>query len=727
MKKIILYFLPLLSFLFIACNEKEDIFGGEGTLQLNVNVQNSVTVVGTRALSTDEQNALKASCLINIYDSSESLVRSYNGIGEVPSPLSLLVGNYTVVVTAGESVPASFDKKFYKGEQAFTVKKSETTPVSVVCNIANTLAKVKFDTPTLDAVFKDYTVTISVPEGGLDYTVDDNNVGYYILSEEKQLTCKFVGTTIEDAPWENIYMINDAKEATQYNVTYKYKTTATGGGILELEVDESPIVETEEEIIIARRPTFTLFDADNKEVSIDTPMELDLGGNGGLTMWIKSTSPLAQVTMACNDFTTWGFAKTEYDLSTSTLTDEDVIDLQNSGIELNKVISANGSTWKVYFTEALMGKITIAQGEYSIAFKAVDESGKETIKILAINVTPSGTVTTDVVTVDATPASIWTSKATLLATKVGEPKNDVTFDYRKVGDEEWMNVPAILSGNTYTAELTNLVDGTAYEYVVKDGSAASRTVCSFTTEAKTQPENAGFEYWSQPAKPILLYGDGQNCWWDSGNHGSSTMSKNVTVQGTDYLHSGNYSAKLVSQFVGISIIGKFAAGNAFVGQYLATSGTDGILGFGRPFASRPKALKGYIRYQPGEVKYANVPADVADFQNGQTDIGSIYIAVGDWAGEEYNGTTWPVIIKTKTSDRQLFDPNGEGVIAYGVQDWNAATAGDGLIEFEIPLNYNSLDRKPTALVLVCSASKYGDYFSGGDSTMWIDDFEFIYE
>ena len=75
----------------------------------------------------------------------------------------------------------------------------------------------------------------------------------------------------------------------------------------------------------------------------------------------------------------------------------------------------------------------------------------------------------------------------------------------------------------------------------------------------------------------------------------------------------------------------------------------------------------------------------------------------------------------------MFDPEGEGVIAYGVQDWITATDGEGLIEFEIPLTYYSLDRKPTALVLVCSASKYGDYFSGGDSTMWIDDFELIYE
>ena len=458
-------------------------------------------------------------------------------------------------------------------------------------------------------------------------------------------------------------------------------------------------------------------------------MELDLGGNGGLTLWIVSTSPLSYASIASSDFTNWGFLKNEYDLSTSTLSNDDIRDLQNAGIELNKVTSANGSTWKIYLTESLMGKITNTQGEYSIAIKAIDENDKETYKELKINVTPSGTITTNLVTLDAIPASVWTSKATLRASIVNTPVNAVSFNYRKVGDEEWLNTPATLSGDIYTAELTELIDGTSYEYVVLDGLASSRAVCTFTTEAKTQPENAGFENWSGTT-PLLMCLEGQNRWWDTGNHGSSTLGKNVTFQGTDYLHSGNYSAKLVSQFVGISIIGKFAAGNAFVGQYLKTDGTDGILGFGRPFASRPKALRGYIRYVPGEVKYANVPSEVADFPKGSTDIGSIYIAVGDWAGEEYDGTVWPVIIKTKdnsTNKRQLFDPEGEGVIAYGVQDWTTATDGEGLIEFEIPLTYYSLDRKPTALVLVCSASKYGDYFSGGDSTMWIDDFELIYE
>ena len=83
------------------------------------------------------------------------------------------------------------------------------------------------------------------------------------------------------------------------------------------------------------------------------------------------------------------------------------------------------------------------------------------------------------------------------------------------------------------------------------------------------------------------------------------MNKNVTKPESTIKHGGNYSAKLESQFVGIGSIGKFAAGNAFIGKYLATDGTDGILGFGRPFATRPSALKVYVKYTPSEVAYTS--------------------------------------------------------------------------------------------------------------------------
>ena len=85
------------------------------------------------------------------------------------------------------------------------------------------------------------------------------------------------------------------------------------------------------------------------------------------------------------------------------------------------------------------------------------------------------------------------------------------------------------------------------------------------------------------------------------------------------------------------------------------------------------------------------------------------------------------MVQTKKANRHLFDQaTNTHVIAYGEKVFESATAGDGLIPFEIPLEYRHYDRKAANILIVCSASKAGDYFVGGNSTMWIDDFELVY-
>jgi hypothetical protein len=109
-------------------------------------------------------------------------------------------------------------------------------------------------------------------------------------------------------------------------------------------------------------------------------------------------------------------------------------------------------------------------------------------------------------------------------------------------------------------------------------------------------------------------------------------------------------------------------------------------------------------------------------------MGSIYIALGDWPHQTFEGETdIPVLVKTKPADRQLFDSNSSNVIGYGECILKESTEGEGLIKLEIPINYRS-NRKPTDIILVGSASRYGDYFTGSTgSTLWLDDLELIYE
>ena len=184
--------------------------------------------------------------------------------------------------------------------------------------------------------------------------------------------------------------------------------------------------------------------------------------------------------------------------------------------------------------------------------------------------------------------------------------------------------------------------------------------------------------------------------------------------------SGSVSAELKSQYVGLGSIGKFAAGNLFTGAYCKTDGTDGVLRFGRQYdGSHPSALKVRVNYRPGK-GVAKKGADSKYIAEGAEDIGQIYVAL----------STEPVMIETKNS-KQLFNKDADCIIAYGTKDFVGSFGPEGqLEELTIPVEYYAKAKttRPLYLIIVCSASKYGDYFSGGEgSTMYVDDFELIYE
>ena len=83
-------------------------------------------------------------------------------------------------------------------------------------------------------------------------------------------------------------------------------------------------------------------------------------------------------------------------------------------------------------------------------------------------------------------------------------------------------------------------------------------------------------------------------------------------------------------------------------------------------------------------------------------------------------------ISTNPSNRQLFDENDPHVIAYGRLQY-----GESVPEytpFEVEFNYRDTQRVPRYIVIVASASKYGDFFTGGDgSVLHVDEFSLDYD
>ncbi len=338
--------------------------------------------------------------------------------------------------------------------------------------------------------------------------------------------------------------------------------------------------------------------------------------------------------------------------------------------------------------------------------------------------------------VELTAADAWSRVIWLYG--AGKSGAEMGFRYRKVGDEAWSEVPEVqVDGGTFTACL-RVEELTSYEVLAYCGEDLS-PVKSVTTQGIEQLPNCGLEEWSERDDIVYPYAADDEPFWGSGNVGASVANATLTQKSEDARpgSEGLWSARLESLFANVMGLGKFAAGNLYTGTYVRNVGTDGIITFGRPFTLRPTALRLWLKYNCGEVdKIKRLPAG-STLESGDPDTGSIYVALGTWTKEKYGyspdkGTpvlygddSSPICIDTR-HESTFFDPHGEDVVGYGelLMDYSV----EGWQQITIPIHYTATDIVPTHIVVVCSASRLGDYFTGSTkSLLYVDDLELIYE
>lgn len=317
----------------------------------------------------------------------------------------------------------------------------------------------------------------------------------------------------------------------------------------------------------------------------------------------------------------------------------------------------------------------------------------------------------------------------LNATVSGTKPNGTTpkIEYKEASATEWKILPNTevkSAATTYTAIISGLTPATKYVYRVSAGDIQLEPQ-EFTTVALQQIPNSSFDDWSTDASNSKLYcpwAAGGTSFWDTGNRGATTVGNSNSIPTEDTSTGGGRAAYLESKWIVI----KFAAGNIFTGTYLKTDGTNGVLGFGRPFTAFPSKLT-------FDYKYMSMPMDKVDESlshlKGRPDSCSIYIAlwhVEDNEYEEYQGDKYPLIIRTKPGKEQsLFSADDPRVIAYG-QFTNGNTVNNWTSE-SITINYKNTELPPTHILVVASSSKYGDFFTGGvGSTLVLDNMKLIY-
>lgn len=354
----------------------------------------------------------------------------------------------------------------------------------------------------------------------------------------------------------------------------------------------------------------------------------------------------------------------------------------------------------------------ITEGEY------YDFSSPMQLKVSAYGRTQTWTVFvlhTDMI-VTTTQVDAWSC----VIYAYGSAPEDATngFQYRPASSSDWITVPdawITRNGGSFSCRIPHLLPLTEYVVRATSNSDFGNEVAVTTDPTLDLPDADFSDWWLKNNKIWCPWAEDGKQFWDTGNMGAATLGNSNVYPSDDTPSGTGKSACLETRFVGIGPIGKLAAGSIYSGVFVRVDGTNGILAFGKPWAVRPTKLRGFYKYHSEPIDYAST-----EYKNlmGRPDSCHIYIALTDW--------TEPYEIRTNPNNRHLFDKNSEAVIGYGELIRGSDT--NGWQEFEITINYRSTSRRPRYILITNSASKYGDFFTGGTGTvLYVDQLSLEYD
>lgn len=249
---------------------KEDM----GALELGVSVKQPVSQTRATEVATNNFPVTIQGTSAEVTD----VVKEYATVDEVPSSITVPVGQYTVTSHTPGTLEKKMENPYYSGSTNITVSKGITSEVDVVCRMANSRIQMKYGNDFKEA-FSSWTITIDDgTETALAYTESDLNPApiYWHFGDNitaitvniKAVTTK--GNTVTE---RRVFQKKDAAE--QYE---EVGDAFTGGDALEINMGtvESSTGELTG-ITITANITF-----ENESESVEIPTtNPDEGGDSG--------------------------------------------------------------------------------------------------------------------------------------------------------------------------------------------------------------------------------------------------------------------------------------------------------------------------------------------------------------------------------------------------------------------------------------------------------------
>ena len=354
------------------------------------------------------------------------------------------------------------------------------------------------------------------------------------------------------------------------------------------------------------------------------------------------------------------------------------------------VVSCN-QKWNDLVHEEVVAEITAFEVEGQVSSQISKSSRKATVFV------PEGT--------DMTALSV--SVFTVTETAVSSPSYTA-------GDVIDLSEPKTLTLTTFDEYTWTL---SAEVYVApKPDDPDDPTPDEPTYKDGPQLYNMGFDLWSKEDGYDVCYGAGatadEKATWGSANKTTAMLGLPTVGPEKSFLAvegEGKTALKLQTR----SVIGKLAAGSLFNGKMdkinIWTMSAE--LLWGIPFTQRPKVLDGYACYQPKKIDITQSPYND---MKGKLDNGSIAVYLTDW----------PEPFRVSPPESLVDPENDEHIIGYGKLIFDKEM--DKYEPFRLEIKYRN-DRTPKYVTVVISSSALGDYFTGGEGTVfYLDEFKFLY-
>lgn len=679
---------------------------------------------------------------LEVIDSKGNVDFSADDHRTVTDPIELLMDKYTVTASNGDP-QTCFNQSYMYGENSVRVYAESESSVSIVCKMRKIKFSVHFpEDDEFKAMFRNYELEVKAGEDVLTFSSDAGKVdhvevgdfkdtAYFAVPSDKVLTYTLKMQNSQNRFYYTTNTIENVGEAEHYHFDFKMGEREEVEGALVLNVTlngEYSDVHSHELLLNFDRfemPSYSHnpeFDPDAEGIVYPLGNEITKKLTFAAPRKIKSLV----ISHLDENLLAEGLPQV---LEFVNITPERAQMAQELGIKYTEVTTESVAA-EVDITEFVKNlPISPENTSYLMSFTVIDAHDRYARCDFEF------TIVSDIQaeTVSAFP---WSGFSILKGRYFSRTAPEgITFQYREKSASDWIEIsPDLIDVDpntlTFSYRLNYLNVNTEYVFRATsdkdkaDGKTAAEV--EFTTyAAENVLKNMNLDSWY--ADGAVWYPNASSSsegWvWDTANGGTKALSVYPTNPESTIVAvsgEGKKAAKMVSQYAKI----KFAAGNIYTGKFaavdLANAGAE--LDWGLPFDSRPLALKGWIRYEPVVVnEYIGTGYE---FMRDKPDIGQVQIFLTDWSE--------PFRIRANSSSPRFVDFNADYILAHGelLTDQNTTQIDgnvSGYIEFVIPLEYRSL-KQPTYIVISGAASRYGDYFTGGDgSTMYLDELELIYD